>query len=56
MTQVKIREKMFEELSNCCGAEMTVCGSKGWSQGTHYWECTECGKPCDPLFPKTKNK
>lgn len=32
--------------SNCCQASMhTVNGG----EGTSYWVCTKCGKPCDPV-------
>ena len=30
------------ELSDCCGASITVAG-----RTTRFWVCTACGKACD---------
>lgn len=33
-------------ISSCCGSEVVVISS---GEGTSYYECEECGKPCDGL-------
>lgn len=36
--------------SNCCSAPMTPVQA---DEGTGYYECSECKKPCDPAKPFT---
>ena len=37
-------------MSPCCGAEPVVAGS---AEGTQWYECSECRRPCDPILTKT---
>ena len=32
-------------MSSCCGATL--------SEDTNFYECSECGRPCDPILTKT---
>ena len=36
---------MNKELSNCCKSEVKIGGDD--KEGTHYYICTKCNKPCD---------
>ena len=36
-------------LSNCCKAKVSVVGS---DEGTYYYECVKCKKPCDSIGGK----
>lgn len=36
---------MKPEVSTCCGKPVLVAGDD--REGTHYYVCTGCGKPCD---------
>lgn len=39
------------DISNCCGGFISVhCGG----EGTSYYICDACGKPCDPATPKDR--
>lgn len=37
--------KEIKELSNCCKSEVKIGGDD--KEGTHYYICTKCNKPCD---------
>lgn len=43
--KTKELEVMSNELSNCCGAPVRIGGE--FNEGTCYYVCTKCGKPCD---------
>lgn len=51
-------KKAFDEccepkyVSKCCRSEMKVVGSE---EGTSYYECLSCGKPCDWVETKLNN-
>lgn len=34
--------------SNCCQVGVIVVGG---DEGTNYWKCEKCGKPCDLYYP-----
>jgi len=38
--------KKDKELSNCCKAKVEVISGE---EGTSFWLCTKCKKPCDIL-------
>ena len=42
---------MNKELSNCCKTEVKIGGDD--KEGTHYYICTKCNKPCD-LYSEIK--
>lgn len=45
-------------LSDCCGAKVLVTSAIP-DEGTRYWKCSECGKPCnimDQSGSQTKRK
>ncbi len=37
---------MTKEKSQCCNSEMRIDGDD--TEGTHYYVCCACNKPCDP--------
>jgi len=43
--------KEIKELSNCCKSEVKIGGDD--KEGTHYYICTKCNKPCD-LYSEIK--
>uniref|UniRef100_A0A6M3KWT7 Uncharacterized protein n=1 Tax=viral metagenome TaxID=1070528 RepID=A0A6M3KWT7_9ZZZZ len=41
---------MIDRKSNCCNAPVKVGGE--FNEGTHYYICTKCDKPCDVMPDK----
>jgi len=41
-------------VSKCCGKSMTVAGSGTGEGSSHWYECVECGKPCDVVIAESK--
>ncbi len=44
----------MKQLSECCKAPMRLGGDSeyGGSEGTRYFVCSKCEKPCDPVSAK----
>jgi|GEM_PF-7088447 len=48
-----------KQTSDCCGAEVLTVQGYPKDEGTHYWQCSKCGKPCNIMNPcgsQTKRK
>lgn len=40
----------MKKVSNCCKALILTAGG---NEGTYYWKCSSCLRPCDVYSPKT---
>lgn len=48
-----------KQTSDCCGANVLSVQGYPKDEGTHYWQCSKCGKPCNIMNPcgsQTKRK
>jgi len=48
-----------KQTSDCCGAKVLVVQGYPKDEGTHYWQCSKCGRPCNIMNPcgsQTKRK
>ena len=48
-----------KQTSDCCGAKVLSVQGYPKDEGTHYWQCSKCGRPCDIMNPcgsQTKRK
>jgi len=48
-----------KQTSDCCGAKVLSVQGYPKDEGTHYWQCSKCGKPCNIMNPcgsQTKRK
>lgn len=43
-----------QDRSNCCNAAVTIGGHN--SEGTHYYVCSNCNKPCDLTVTSNTNE
>jgi hypothetical protein len=37
------------KVSPCCHAAVYVAGEGSGEGSTHWYECSACGEPCDPI-------
>jgi len=60
MNRLKKRRKSYQnETSDCCGAKVLTVQGYPKDEGTHYWQCSKCGRPCNIMNPcgsQTKRK
>jgi len=48
-----------KQTSDCCGAKVLSVQGYPKDEGTHYWQCSKCGRPCNIMNPcgsQTKRK
>jgi hypothetical protein len=48
-----------KQTSDCCGAKVLSVQGYPKDEGTHYWQCSKCGAPCNIMNPcgsQTKRK
>ncbi len=48
-----------KQTSDCCGANVLSVQGYPKDEGTHYWQCSKCGAPCNIMNPcgsQTKRK
>ena len=43
----KKRKSSQNEVSDCCGAKVLTVQGYPKDEGTHYWQCSKCGAPCN---------
>jgi len=39
-----------KQTSDCCGAKVLTVQGYPKDEGTHYWQCVKCGRPCDIMI------
>lgn len=43
----KTKKSPQNDTSDCCGADVLTVSGYPKDEGTHYWQCSKCGEPCN---------